>query len=306
MLAFVFPGQGSQAVGMGKDLAAAYPICRETFQEADDTLGAALSRLCFEGPEPELQLTANAQPAILTASVAALRALAERGVRPDMVAGHSLGEYSALVAAGGLRFPDALRLTRHRGLYMQEAVPVGDGAMAAILGIDLELLREICAQAGGVVAPANINAPGQTVISGQTAAVDRVIVIAQEKGARRAIRLAVSAPFHCSLMQPAADRLRADLSSTRFEALQVPLVANVTGSPLRTGEEARSALLRQVTAPVLWEQSVRKLSEMGARKALEVGPGKVLMGLIKRIEPGLVCAPAGDVASIEAAKEFIG
>ncbi|HZI94007.1 MAG TPA: ACP S-malonyltransferase [Patescibacteria group bacterium] len=317
MLAFVFPGQGSQAVGMGADLTAAYPVCRQTFAEADETLGFSLSRLCFEGPEQDLQLTANAQPAILTVSVAALRALAALGLRPALVAGHSLGEYSALVAAGALGFADAVALVRKRGLYMQEAVPVGMGAMAAIMGLDASALADLCGQAeragdsadsgqtAQVVSPANMNAPGQTVISGHSEAVDRAIAMAQERGARRAVRLQVSAPFHCVLMQPAADRLAADLAATRFNDLSIPLVANVTATELRTGEQARSSLVRQVTAPVLWEQSVRRLHDLGAHKALEVGPGKVLTGLIKRIEPGLACAPAGDTASIAAAKEFV-
>ena len=241
-VAFVFPGQGSQAVGMGADLAGRFPVCRETFQEADDRLGFALSRLCFEGPEQELQLTANAQPAILTASVAACRALAAQGVKPAVVAGHSLGEYSALVAAGALSFGDAVTLVRHRGTYMQEATPVGVGAMAAVMGLDAAALDEICRRAAGVheiVSPANLNAPGQTVISGHAAAVDRAIALAQEAGARRAVKLAVSAPFHCALMQPAADRLGRDLAAARFHDLSVPLVANVTAQALRSGDAAR-------------------------------------------------------------------
>jgi len=307
MLAFVFPGQGSQAVGMGADLAGRFPVCRETFQEADDRLGFALSRLCFEGPEQELQLTANAQPAILTASVAACRALASQGIKPAVVAGHSLGEYSALVAAGALSLGDAVTLVRHRGTYMQEATPVGVGAMAAVMGLDAAALDEICRRAAGVheiVSPANLNAPGQTVISGHAAAVDRAIALAQEAGARRAVKLAVSAPFHCALMQPAADRLGRDLAAARFHDLSVPLVANVTAQALRSGDAAREALRRQVTAPVLWEQSVRALRAMGVTRALEVGPGRVLMGLMKRIEPDIALAPAGDAASIEAAGVF--
>lgn len=308
MLAFVFPGQGSQSVGMGSDLAASRPICRRTFLEADETLGFALSRLCFEGPEQELQLTANAQPAILAASVAALRALDADGIRPDLVAGHSLGEYSALVAAGCLSFADALLLVRKRGVYMQEAVPVGVGAMAAIMGLDAAALEEICLKAGGddtIVSAANLNAPGQTVISGHAAAVDRAIELARAQGAKKAIKLQVSAPFHCALMKPAASRLLEDLARTRFEDLSIPLIANVNARPLQTGAEARESLARQVTAPVLWEQSIRSLSGLGARKVLEVGPGRVLVGLIKRIEPGLACATAGDTASIAAAGEFV-
>jgi [acyl-carrier-protein] S-malonyltransferase len=293
---------------MGADLAAAHPVCRETFDEADGVLGFDLTRLCLEGPDEELQLTANAQPAILTASVAALRALAESGIAPGVVAGHSLGEYTALVAAGSLTFADALVLVRHRGIYMQEAVPVGQGAMAAVMGLDADATESVCLEAatgGEVVSAANLNAPGQTVISGHAAAVDRAIALAQQRGARRAIRLPVSAPFHCALMKPAAERLARDLEVTRFQDLAVPLVANVTGRTLTSGAEARASLVRQVTAPVQWERSVLTLEAMGARKALEVGPGKVLAGLIKRIAPGLECAPAGDALSIAAAKEFI-
>lgn len=310
MLAFVFPGQGSQEVGMGRDLIEAFPVCRETFQEADDTLGFGLTRLCLEGPEPELQLTVNAQPAILAASVASLRALASIGLKPEAVAGHSLGEYSALVAAGSLGYADALRLVRARGRYMQEAVPVGVGAMAAIMGLDAQALEEICAEArrgdgsgAWVVAPANLNAPGQVVISGHAAAVDAAVSLAQQRGARRAVRLAVSAPFHCPLMQPAAERLANDLRSARFEAPHVPLVANVSAEVIQGGEEARTALERQVTAPVRWEESVRTLARLGVTRALEAGPGRVLGGLIKRIEAGLSCAPAGDAASIGKLRE---
>ena len=307
MIAFVFPGQGSQAAGMGADLSEAFPVCRRTFEEADETLGFPLSRACFSGPEADLQLTAVAQPAILTVSVAALRALATLGVRPAAVAGHSLGEYSALVAAGSLSFPDALRLVRRRGTYMQEAVPVGVGAMAAIMGPGRDEIEAICREAaagGGVVSPANLNAPGQIVISGHAGAVDRAIELAGARGARRAVKLAVSAPFHCELMRPAADRLAADLEATRFDELSMPLVTNVDAEPILSGAEARRSLLSQVTAPVRWEESIRKLSAMGADRALEVGPGRVLMGLIKRIEPGLRCAPAGDAATIAAAKEL--
>jgi [acyl-carrier-protein] S-malonyltransferase len=310
MIAFVFPGQGSQEVGMGRDLAEAWPVCRLTFQEADETLGFPLTRLCFEGPEPDLQLTANAQPAILTASVAAWRALGEQGIRPAAVAGHSLGEYAALVAAGSLAFADAVRLVRRRGQYMQEAVPVGEGGMAAVMGLDREALEAVCRdareRAGGasmVVSPANLNAPGQIVLSGHAAGVDAAVALAQERGARRAVRLAVSAPFHCSLMQPAADRLSADLEQTPLADLSVPLVTNVDAQPIRTGAQARSALAAQVTAPVRWEESVHALAALGVRRALECGPGRVLTGLIRRIEAGIACAPAGDAASIAKAKE---
>lgn len=310
MIAFVFPGQGSQDVGMGRDLAETWPVCRRTFEEADAALGLALTRLCFEGPEQELQLTANAQPAILTASVAAWRALEDLGLSPDAVAGHSLGEYAALVAAGGLSFADAVKLVRRRGQYMQEAVPVGEGAMAAVMGLDREVLESVCREAreraGGssmVVSPANLNAPGQIVISGHAAAVDAAVAIAQDRGARRAVRLAVSAPFHCALMQPAADRLAADLELVALSDLKVPLVTNVHARPITSGAQARAALAAQVTAPVRWEESVHALAALGVKRALECGPGRVLTGLIKRIEAGIACAPAGDVPSINRAKE---
>lgn len=309
MLVFVFPGQGSQFPGMGRDLADAHPAARGIFAEADEALGLSISRLCFEGPESELQLTANAQPAILTASIAALRVVEEAGFRPGAVAGHSLGEYAALVAAGSLSFVDAVRLVRQRGLYMQEAVPVGRGAMAAIMGIDRDMLEAICREAssgaaeGDGVWPANLNAPGQTVLSGSSAAVDAAIEMAKARGAKRAIRLAVSAPFHCPLMAPAARRLAVDLARTTFADPGVPVVTNVDAAPAASGAAARSALERQVTAPVRWEESVRALSRIGARRAFEVGPGKVLAGLIKRIEPGIACAAAGDAASISALRE---
>ncbi len=310
MRAFVFPGQGSQVVGMGKALHDASALCRRTFEEADDALGLSLSTLCFEGPEAQLQLTAVAQPAIVTVSVAALRLLADAGLGPDLVAGHSLGEYAALVAAGGISFTDAVGLVRRRGLYMQEAVPVGEGAMAALMGLDAGQVAGICDEAaasgaGEVVCPANLNAPGQVVISGHAGAVDRAIELASARGARRAIRLAVSAPFHCPLMQAAADRLAADLEGTTFHDLRIPLIANVTAAPVRAGAEARAALLAQVTAPVRWEESVRRIAAMGATRALEVGPGKVLSGLIKRIEPSIACAAAGDPEGVAAAGEFL-
>jgi len=303
MLAFLFPGQGSQSPGMGKDLHDAAAVCRRTFEEADAALDFPLSRACFEGPADALKMTATAQPAILAASVAALRLLAERGVAPGIVAGHSLGEYSALVAAGALDFADALRLVRARGLYMQEAVPVGEGSMAAVIGLDRDAIESVCAEAaqGRVVSAANLNGPGQTVISGHADAVERAMVLARERGALKAIPLEVTAPFHCALMQPAADRLAIDLKAAAFGNLTIPLVANVTATAVRDGDAARALLVRQVTAPVRWEESVKTLAELGVTKAFEVGPGKVLAGLVRRIDRRIDCAPAGTLEAIQAA-----
>ena len=294
-LALVFPGQGSQQVGMGKAIAEERPEARQVFEEADGALGFPLSRLCFEGPEEELQLTENTQPAILTTSVALYRALASQGVEPDFVAGHSLGEYSALVAAGALRLDDAVVLVRNRGRYMQEAVPVGEGAMAAILGLGLAEVQEICSQAsdGEVVEPANLNAPGQTVVAGHAAAVQRASAAAKERGAKRVIPLSVSAPFHCRLMRPAQHRLERDLANVTVSDLRVPLVSNVDAAWVRTGAEAVDALVRQVTSPVRWEESVRRLVDEGVDQFVEVGPGKVLSGLVRKIAENV------RVASIE-------
>jgi [acyl-carrier-protein] S-malonyltransferase len=277
-VAFLFPGQGSQAVGMGKELADNHLVARRTFEEADDALGYKLSELCFEGPEEELKLTEVTQPAILTASVAAWRVLREKGLRPDSVAGHSLGEYSAHVAAGTLAFADAVRTVRNRGKYMQEAVPVGVGAMAAILGMALNKVSEIAGDAaeGEVCQVANINSPEQIVLSGNAIAVERAIKLATERGAKKAVSLAVSAPFHCSLMQPAQDRLAADLSKLSFQNPSCPVVCNVDAAVVTSAEASRGALIRQVTGAVKWEPSVRLLIEKGISLFVEVGPGKVL------------------------------
>ncbi len=300
-IAFLFPGQGSQAVGMGKELADIYPVARQTFDEADEALGYKLSEFCFNGPEEKLKLTEITQPAILTASVAAWRVLQEKGLKPDFVAGHSLGEYSAHVAAGTLAFADAVRTVRNRGQYMQEAVPVGVGAMAAILGMSLDKVSEIARDAaqGEVCQAANINSPEQIVISGNTAAVERAIQLAHERGAKKAVSLPVSAPFHCSLMQPAQDRLAADLSVLRFQNPSCPVVCNVDAAVVTSAEAARAALIGQVTGTVRWEPSVRRLIESGAGLFIEVGPGKVLWGLMRQIDRSKTCLTVGDEASLQ-------
>jgi [acyl-carrier-protein] S-malonyltransferase len=299
-IAFLFPGQGSQAVGMGKELADKYPVARQTFDEADEALGYQLSQLCFDGPEEKLRLTEITQPAILTASVAALRVLHEKGLHPTFVAGHSLGEYSAHVAAGTITFADAVRTVRNRGKYMQEAVPVGVGAMAAILGMDLEKVTGVCADAaqGEVCAPANINSAEQIVISGHAAAVERATKIASERGAKRAIMLSVSAPFHCSLMKPAQDRLAADLQSLRFQKPGVPIVCNVDAALIEDADRGRDALVRQVTGAVQWARSMRLLIDKGIQTFVEVGPGKVLCGLMRQIDRSKACGNVGDDASL--------
>lgn len=285
MIACVFPGQGAQKVGMGRDLAEQFPICRETFAEADEALGESLSRLCFEGPQEALQLTENTQPAILAVSVAVYRLLAAHGVQAGIAAGHSLGEYSAHVAAGTLSFADALRTVRRRGRYMQEAVPVGDGAMAAILGLDADGVAAACAEAdGGIVAPANLNAPGQVVIAGHTAAVASAGELARARGAKRVIPLAVSAPFHCPLMKPAEERLAHDLRAIAASDPRIPVVANVDAEPKTDAGQAIEALIRQVSLPVRWEDVVRRLVAEGARTVVEAGPGNVLAGLIRKID----------------------
>ena len=300
-IAFLFPGQGSQAVGMGKELAEKYPIARQTFEEADAALGYKLSQLCFEGPEEKLRMTEITQPAILTASVAAWRVLNEKGITANFVAGHSLGEYSAHVAAGTITFADAVRTVRNRGKYMQEAVPVGVGAMAAILGMDLEKVTAVCSDAsqGEVCEPANINSPEQIVISGHASAVERATKLADERGAKRAKLLPVSAPFHCSLMKPAQERLANDLRSIKFQTPGIPVVCNVDAASVEVAERSRDALLRQVTGSVKWEQSMRLLISKGIQTFVEVGQGKVLCGLMRQIDRSKTCLNAGDEASIQ-------
>jgi [acyl-carrier-protein] S-malonyltransferase len=307
-LAFLFPGQASQYPGMGRELAEKFPESRAVFDEADAALGFSISKLCFEGSEEELKLTENQQPAILTVSVAAYRALEKRGIVPDFAAGHSLGEYSAMVAAGSLEFATAVKLVRARGSYMQEAVPAGEGAMAAIMGLSLSDVMEICKKAsqGQVVSPAGINSPEQIAISGAAAAVKRAVEIASQSGAKRAVMLAVSAPFHCALMEKAQKRLEPDLRAAAFSALRFPVVTNVDAEAISSGEEARDALIRQVTAPVRWVDSVREMIDAGVNVFVEVGPGKVLCGLMRQIERSVRCFQAEDSASVQATLDKIG
>ena len=306
-VAFVFPGQASQYPGMGKELAEKYPAARAVFDEADRVLGIAVSKLCFEGTEDELKLTANTQPCILTVSVAAYRVLADKGITPDYVAGHSLGEYAALVAAGSLKFADAVKLVRKRGAYMQDAVPAGQGAMAAIMGLSPTVVLGVCKRAaeGEICAPANLNSSEQTVISGHAGAVKRAVEIASQSGAKRAVILAVSAPFHSALMMPAQEKLEKDLKAVPFGELQVPLVTNVDADTIRSGEEARSALVRQVSMPVRWEESMRMLLDEGVNTFVEVGPGRVLTGLMRQIERSVASLNVEDEKSLQATIEKI-
>src|SRR3954447_26838027 len=304
--AFVFPGQGSQYTGMGKDVADAFPAARRVFDDIDAALGFSISQLCFEGPDDQLKLTENTQPAILAVSSAIHAVLEDLGAtRRDVVAGHSLGEYSAIVSVGGLTPAEAAKIVRMRGRFMQEAVPVGTGGMAALIGPSVDDARAICEEAaqGEVVSVANINAPGQIVIAGTKAAVDRAIDVAKTRGVRRALPLPVSAPFHCALMEPAAERLHPLLDEAHFKDLWVSLVSNVDASPIGTPTAVRNALIRQVVSPVRWVESVQKMIAMGVRRFVEVGPKNVLTGMIKRIDKTVELINVSDVASIEAYAE---
>ncbi|MFZ0519590.1 MAG: ACP S-malonyltransferase [Candidatus Acidiferrales bacterium] len=304
-LAFLFPGQASQYPCMGRDLAEKFPESKAVFDEADAALGFSLSKLCFEGSEEALKQTENTQPAILTVSIAAYRALEKQGITPDYVAGHSLGEYSALVAAGALDFSTAVKLVRGRGRYMQEAVPAGQGAMAAILGLSPADVAEVCKKAAEteVVSPANMNSPEQTVISGSAAAVKRAVEIASQSGAKRAVILQVSAPFHCAMMLAAQQRLEADLRAANFSNLKFPLITNVDAEAITTGEEARDALIRQVTNPVRWLESIRDMIDNGVTVFVEVGPGKVLTGLLRQIDRSVRVFNVEDSATLQATVE---
>jgi len=306
-LAFLFPGQASQYPGMGRDLAEAFAESRQVFDEADAALGFSLSKLCFDGSEDTLKQTENTQPAILTVSIAAYRAIEKRGIVPDFAAGHSMGEYSALVAAGTLEFPAAVKLVRQRGRYMQEAVPAGEGAMAAILGLAPAEVADICKKAAGkeILSPANLNSPEQTVISGHAAAVKRAVEIASQSGAKRAVILPVSAPFHCELMAPAQKRLEPDLRAAAFAPLRFPVITNVDAEAITSGEEARDALIRQVTQPVRWFDSIREMIEAGVTIFVEVGPGKVLSGLLRQIDRSVHSFNVEDAKSLQSTMDKI-
>jgi [acyl-carrier-protein] S-malonyltransferase len=302
MIAFVFPGQGSQHAGMGKDLVDNFKVAKEVFEEANDALGFDLASLCFNGPEEDLKLTTNTQPAILTTSIAALKVVEqETDLKPSFTAGHSLGEYSALVCAGSMQFADAVRTVRQRGAFMQEAVPVGVGAMAAIIGLDADALDSVCndASEGEVVSAANFNSPGQVVIAGHTSAVDRAIVLAKERGAKRALPLPVSAPFHCSLMVPAGEKLADVLGDIVFNPMSIPVVSNVEALPNSDHDRIKELLIAQVSAPVKWDASIEKMVADGVERFIEIGAGKVLSGLVKRINKSASAANVEDSASLD-------